>query len=96
MRLLNSQTSELKEFVSSIPPYAILSHTWGEDEVSLQDLKGRISGSAKSKAGYEKIEERCKLASADGLKYAWIDTCCINKTSSSELSEAINSMFRWY
>jgi hypothetical protein len=93
MRLLNSQTSELEEFVSSIPPYAILSHTWGEDEVSLQELQ---SGSAESKAGYEKIEGCCKLASADGFQYAWIDTCCIDKTSSSELSEAINSMFRWY
>jgi hypothetical protein len=65
-----------------MPPYAILSHTWGEDEVSLQDLQG---GSAESKAGYEKTEACFKLALADGFKYAWVDTCCIDKTSSSEL-----------
>ncbi|KAH8664926.1 hypothetical protein BGZ61DRAFT_499065 [Ilyonectria robusta] len=29
-------------------------------------------------------------------KHIWIDTCCIDKSSSAELSEAINSMFSWY
>lgn len=25
-----------------------------------------------------------------------IDSCCIDKSSSAELTEAINSMFKWY
>jgi hypothetical protein len=84
----------LSEFGGPVfPPYAILSHTWGDDEVSFQDIQ---SESCHTKAGYEKIQQCCKLAAEDGFEYAWVDTCCIDKMSSAELSEAINSMFRWY
>jgi hypothetical protein len=84
--------------VDSRPTYAILSHTWNVVEgdvmeVSYQDI---LSGRAKSNKGYGKIEGCCKQALADRIEYVWLDTCCIDKTSSSELSEAINSMFRWY
>ncbi|KAF2830394.1 HET-domain-containing protein [Ophiobolus disseminans] len=78
-----------------IPPYAILSHTWGpeEDEVSFQDLTNRTGT---TKAGYRKIDFCAKQAARDKLQFFWIDTCCIDKSSSAELAEAINSMFRWY
>lgn len=54
------------------------------------------SDEAKSKSGYKKIQRTCEQADKDGLDYAWVDTCCIDKTGSAELSEAINLMFRWY
>ncbi|KAK4656838.1 HNWD NOD-like receptor pc14 [Podospora pseudocomata] len=78
-----------------IPPYAILSHTWGpdEEEVSYKDLK---DGRAVSKLGYNKIRFCADRAWRDGLKFFWVDTCCIDKSNSTELQEAINSMFRWY
>jgi hypothetical protein len=76
------------------PPYAILSHTWAEgQEVTYSEL---VSGTGKDKAGYAKIHFCVDRAAKDGLQYSWVDTCCINKSSDSELSEAINSMFRWY
>jgi hypothetical protein len=94
MRLLDTSSLELKEFWDNeIPLYAILSHTWETEEVSFQDMQ---SGRATSKAGYAKISSSCKQATLDGLKYIWIDTCCIDKSSSAELTEAINSMYRWY
>ena len=94
MRLIHTKTLKLAEFAGKeIPPYVILSHTWEEGEVSFQDMQ---SGDADQKAGYDKIKRCCKVAAAQGFKHAWIDTCCIDKTSSSELSEAINSMYRWY
>ena len=80
----------------SLPAYAILSHTWHTDntkEVNFQDLK---AGGAENKAGYNKIRFCERQARADGLRYFWIDTCCIDKSSSAELTEALNSMFRWY
>lgn len=79
----------------NIPPYAILSHTWGadEEEVSFKDL---IEGRGKNKAGYRKLRFCGEQAAKDALHFFWVDTCCIDKSSSSELSEAINSMFRWY
>ncbi|KAK6836580.1 heterokaryon incompatibility protein-domain-containing protein [Apiospora arundinis] len=93
MRLLCSSTRKIREFLGpSVPPYAILSHTWGEEEVSYQDMvKGLGQG-----RGLEKIEAACKLAERDEMQYVWVDTCCIDKSSSAELSESINSMFRWY
>ncbi|KAH8796969.1 heterokaryon incompatibility protein-domain-containing protein [Hyaloscypha sp. PMI_1271] len=92
MRLLNAKTKRLEEFFEKdIPPYAILSHTWGKDEVLFEDVtKGRYNNDS------NKIEGCCREALGSGLDYVWIDTCCIDKRSSAELSEAINSMFDWY
>ncbi|PKS06181.1 hypothetical protein jhhlp_007498 [Lomentospora prolificans] len=96
MRLLNVRTLEIKEFSDrEIPPYAILSHTWGVGEVLLQDIQGNRA-KAQRLRGYRKITGCCEQAKKDGLEYVWIDTCCIDKTSSTELAEAINSMFTWY
>jgi hypothetical protein len=99
MRLLewksDSDFSLTKDFIHDIPPYAILSHTWGADteEVTFEDL---TDGTSKSKAGYNKIRFCGEQARCDDLQYIWVDTCCIDKSSSAELTEAINSMFRWY
>lgn len=95
MRLLHSTTYELKEFISDTPPYAILSHTWGNEEVTFQDIQ-RSLGEIKQKEGFKKLGGCCAQAQKDGYFWVWIDTCCIDKTSSSELSEAINSMYQWY
>ena len=79
-----------------LPKYAILSHTWmaDEDEVTFSDLQDIEN--AKLKPGWKKIAYSRDEAKADGLDWIWIDTCCIDKSSSAELTEAINSMFRWY
>jgi Heterokaryon incompatibility protein (HET) len=119
MRLLYAKTHTLGSFEGTkIPPYAILSHTWGSDEVTYQDITGTViqqrliakshslldldsvdddeEASPRQKKGYPKIKLTCSQALHDGLEWVWIDTCCIDKSSSSELSEAINSMFQWY
>ena len=75
------------------PPYAILSHVWGPDEVTFKDL---AETNVIDKAGYAKLQFCGDQAWKDGLKHFWIDTCCIDKTNSTELQTAINSMFRWY
>lgn len=80
-------------FGSDIPKYAILSHRWGAEEITFKDL---IDGTSKSKAGYSKIRFCGEQAKRDGLQYFWVDTCCIDKSNSTELQEAITSMFRWY
>ncbi|KAF8862778.1 HET-domain-containing protein [Acephala macrosclerotiorum] len=106
MRLLqiddNGNFSFTKNLLDpEIPLYAILSHTWGKDneEVTFQDIEngaGESEPSYKNKAGYKKILFCLKQAVKDGLKYFWVDSCCINKKDSAEVSEAIISMFRWY
>jgi hypothetical protein len=83
-----------------IPPYAILSHTWKEgQEVTYDDIKsqGKITKAhTNTKEGYQKIFFCARQAECDGLRYFWVDTCCIDKSNNTELSEAINSMFCWY
>jgi hypothetical protein len=130
MRLLNAKTLQLESFDrgDSLPPYAILSHTWGEEEVLFDDLHApnaqfqsllqRIESLERRddlnagqrttafgdtrlahvtrKKGWQKMLGCCNEASKLGISHVWIDTCCIFKDSSAELSESINSMFTWY
>ena len=94
MRLLQTKTRQFGEFYDSqIPHYAILSHRWGDSEVSFKEMR---KGTAPHGSGMAKIDNFCRLAAARGFDWAWIDTCCIDKRSSAELSEAINAMFKWY
>jgi hypothetical protein len=96
MRLINTTTLQLEDFtLRDVPPYAILSHTWGADEVTFQDMKA-CKPDLNTEHGYTKIVETCRLALEQGLGYAWVDTCCIDKSSSAELTESINSMFGYY
>jgi hypothetical protein len=95
MRLLKIEDDDefsLVEYIGEdVPEYAILSHRWGADneEVTFRDL---VEDTGKSKVGYDKIRLCGRQASRDGLQFFWVDTCCIDKTSSAELSEAITSM----
>lgn len=94
MWLINTDTLKLEFFMESkIPSYAILSHTWEDEELNFQELGQE---SARLKKGYAKILKTCEEARKQKLQYAWVDTCCIDKTSSAELTESINSMFAWY
>ena len=95
MRLINVDTLNLEDFYGSAPSYAILSHTWGADheELSFRDI---TENSIKRKSLPFKVAKCCEQAKKDGIQYAWVDTCCIDKTNSVELGEDINSMFRWY
>ncbi|KAH7333345.1 heterokaryon incompatibility protein-domain-containing protein [Rhexocercosporidium sp. MPI-PUGE-AT-0058] len=112
MRLINTQTYNFSEYLGdNIPIYAILSHTWGSEEVTYQDwlsvqhqnpprwgwveVPAEIS-ELKSKAGYIKISSACEIARAEGYEWIWADTVCIDKTNSVELSETINMMYEWY
>jgi hypothetical protein len=102
-------TDTLRLEFSGSPParYAILSHTWtSNQEISFQDFhrlqeaghnaRDEATANLRAKSGYDKILGCCRLAREQGLPYAWVVTCCIDKTSSAELSESINSMFSWY
>lgn len=94
MRLLNTTSLEFEEFFNSnIPNYAILSHRWGPKEVSFKEMRKHA---APPGPGLAKIKNFCQMAKNNGLKWAWIDTCCIDKRSSAELTETINSMYKWY
>ncbi|KAI6156134.1 heterokaryon incompatibility protein-domain-containing protein, partial [Pisolithus thermaeus] len=91
----------IKELGDETVRYAILSHRW-EVEVTYKEITGlakmdeRRREEVRNRPGYQKIIRSCEQAMKDGYEWLWIDTCCIDKRSSAELSEAINSMYRWY
>ncbi|KAK5685129.1 hypothetical protein LTS10_003205 [Elasticomyces elasticus] len=110
MRLLNLHSLQFEEFYGEYdtPPYAILSHRWTKHEVSYHDF---VNGCNESSDGYRKILDFCAFARSRAtrvwnqerqsfehvaLQWGWLDTICIDKTSSQEVSESINSMFAWY
>jgi hypothetical protein len=97
MRLLyyngDGNLSLTKFLENDIPKYAILSHTWEQEEVTFEDLQ---KGIGTKKSSYAKIRFYAEQAKRNGLQYFWVDTCCIDKSNSAELAKAINSMFRWY
>ncbi|KAI6118495.1 heterokaryon incompatibility protein-domain-containing protein [Pisolithus croceorrhizus] len=98
---VQSEYDVLRELDDEITSYAILSHRWGA-EVGYEEMTGLMKmeegkrDEVRQRCGYQKIIKSCEQATKDGHKWLWIDTCCIDKRSSSELSEAINSMYRWY
>jgi hypothetical protein len=77
------------------PPYVILSHRWRDDEVLFADMIEN-DAVAQAKKGYRKLEACSRIALRHGFQYIWCDTCCIDKESSAELSESINSMYKYY
>ncbi|KAF2756242.1 HET-domain-containing protein [Pseudovirgaria hyperparasitica] len=97
MWLINTDTLQLETFLDDrIPAYAILSHTWEDGELTFKDMQNPDPLHKASFLGFGKVHRTCEIARDHGIGYAWVDTCCIDKTSSSELAEAINSMFKWY
>jgi hypothetical protein len=95
MYLLRTSDYSLHYFAEPhIPDYAILSHRWDRVELSYADLRSKTD--VQNAVGFAKIRGCCKQARSDGWEYVWMDTCNIDKSSSAELSEAINSMFRYY
>lgn len=100
MRLLRLSRDEEPQLVQfdhdDIPPYTILSHTWiAREEVTYRELQN-VTDEVRAKSGFKKILACGEKTLALGYHYTWVDTCCIDQSSSAELSEAINSMFRWY
>jgi len=104
MWLIDTSSLQLKEFQTCpIGQYAILSHRWQEREVTFEEFRIQSSNLFTSRPagrqqqqGLQKVRQFCLQARVRGLKYAWVDTCCIDKRSSAELTESINSMFKWY
>lgn len=93
MWLISAHDLRMESRDPSTQSYAVLSHTWGDEEVTFQDFQ---DPDKRPMRGYSKIINCAKQAKDDGIDWVWIDTCCIDKTSSAEFSEAINSMYAWY
>ncbi|KAK7460467.1 hypothetical protein VKT23_009188 [Stygiomarasmius scandens] len=97
-RLVDTHTLALVEFHErdTIPPYAILSHRWiKRKEVVYRRFK-RHDRWTKLRSGYRKIQAACRQACQDGIRYIWIDTCCIKQGNHDDVAMNITSMYGYY
>ena len=99
---VNRQTKVLEFADDEATLYSILSHRWTGQEVNYEEIVDLAKmekderNEVRRRLGYQKILASCEQAKKDEFEWLWVDTCCIDKRSSAELSEAINSMYRWY
>ncbi|KIJ07196.1 hypothetical protein PAXINDRAFT_103062 [Paxillus involutus ATCC 200175] len=93
---LSKRTDLIKSSIGDYFSYATLSHRWGDREPLHKDLQASTTHALQPSSGVEKLLGFCAVARERGFRWAWSDTCCIDKTSSAELQESINSMFHWY
>ena len=99
---VNRQIKVLEFAHDDARSYAILSHRWTGEEVNYEEIVDLAKmekdeqNEIRQRLGYQKILASCEKAKEDEFEWLWVDTCCIDKRSSAELSEAINSMYRWY
>jgi hypothetical protein len=102
MRLLNTRSLEFScvYVPNRVPDYVILSHRWGSEEVTYADIiqapLSEPTSVTRNKSGFLKVQGACTLALQNVYEWIWIDSCCIDKSSSAELQETINSMWRYY
>jgi hypothetical protein len=86
---------KMESYMGAVPPYAVLSHTWTDEELTFQEMLVQTQVT-KRKKGYAKVKRCASICQQENIQHVWIDTICIDKASSAELSEAINSMWKWY
>jgi hypothetical protein len=92
----NLRTERIKDVVATYFRCVLLSHRWEEMEALLHDIQGKAVYELNGLAGITKLQSFCKIARDAGYHWAWMDTCCIDKRSNTELQESVNSMFVWY
>ncbi|KAG2358620.1 heterokaryon incompatibility protein-domain-containing protein, partial [Suillus spraguei] len=100
LRLLNTftdlRTERITNVVATYFRCVLLSHRWEEAEAVLPNIQDKVVYELNGLGGIAKLQSFCKLARDAGYRWAWMDTCCIDKRSNTEVQESVNSMFVWY
>jgi hypothetical protein len=86
----------IKEAILVYFRYAMLSHRWEGKEPLLHDIQDKVVYELEPVDGVHKLQSFCKVARDAGYRWAWSDTCCIDKSNNVELQESVNTMFVWY
>jgi hypothetical protein len=96
MKRADLRMEHITEAVVTYFRCVMLSHRWEGKEPLLQDIQGKIVYELNSLGGIVKLRKFCEIARDAGYRWAWSDTCCIDKSSNVELQQSLNSMFVWY
>ncbi|KAG2356044.1 hypothetical protein BDR07DRAFT_1424294, partial [Suillus spraguei] len=90
------RAQHIKDVVATYFRCVLLSHRWEETEALLHDIQDKVVYELNGLRGIAKLQSFCEVAREAGYTWAWIDTCCIDKRSNTEVQESVNSMFVWY
>ena len=95
--LISTSLEELQHTVNEFFKYAMLSHKWAsaKDEPQYWQIKGSVH-EMDAPLEIRKLQQFCTVSKESGYRWAWSDTCCIDKSNNAELQESIISMFSWY
>ncbi|KAI6095815.1 hypothetical protein F5141DRAFT_1265501 [Pisolithus sp. B1] len=100
--LISSMTRKLdsgriRQVVARFFGYVMFSHVWQGNEPSFQEVNAVKSvWDLPETPPNEKLRSFCKKTRELGYKWAWSDTCCIDKSTSSTLDQSLTSMYKWY
>ncbi|KAG2749101.1 hypothetical protein P692DRAFT_20496396 [Suillus brevipes Sb2] len=92
----NLRTERIKDVVARYFRCVLLSHRWEGTEALLHDIQDKVVYELNELGGIAKLQSFCKIVRDAGYLWAWMDTCCIDRRSNTELQESVNSMFVWY
>ncbi|KAK7467679.1 hypothetical protein VKT23_004732 [Stygiomarasmius scandens] len=97
-RFIDAKTLQLVKFdvYSTVPPYAILSHRWIPGKEVVYNEFVRPQKETFQKSGCRKIMAACRKALQDGVRYIWVDTCCIEQGNHEDVAANITSMYAYY
>jgi hypothetical protein len=84
------------EVVATYFRCVMLSHRWEEKEPLLNDIQNKVVYELEAVGGIVKLQSFCRIAREAHYRWAWVDTCCINKNNNTEVQKSLNSMFVWY
>lgn len=99
--LVSSMTTQLhQERIDTVTrryfQYVMLSHRWEAKELELADVLDKSIYELDASPAVTKLQQFCHLAHKAEFRWAWSDTCCIDKDRDVEFAKSINSMFHWY
>jgi hypothetical protein len=90
------RSERIEEAILTYFRYAMLSHRWEGKEPLLHDIQDEVMYQLEPVGGVHKLQSFCKVVRDAGYRWAWSDTCCIDKSNNVELQESVNTMFVWY
>ncbi|KAG2091495.1 uncharacterized protein F5147DRAFT_439431 [Suillus discolor] len=96
IRHTDLQMERIAEVVATYFRCVMLSHRWEEKEPQLEDLQDKVVYELEAVGGIVKLQSFCRIAREAHYRWAWMDTCCIDKNNNTELQNSLNSMFIWY
>ena len=86
----------IRREVTEFCRYVMFSHKWEDGDPLFQKVMDATVYELEASYGNIKLQTFCSIVRALGFRWAWSDTCCIDKSDNVVLQESLVAMFAWY